>query len=519
MPTALPNEIHNNRLIRFVLVLVFALSIAFFFVSPPTTPPDELAHLAYPREILLTHTLPSFLSSSSYWESHQPPLYYLLTIPFVKASETFSFETQVLTNRIPSILLLWGSLIIFYFIVKKRFAHSTRLQAVGLLAFSLPMVLYSSSSYSNDILVLFLATLGLFLLLFFKAQTNKHAFWLGIFFAVCLLAKIDLYPLALLLFAYFFYSLSWTRRFILTITTISASSWWFIHNLQAHTGLFGIKNTFILWNQKANWFVPDTWLVFLKKIFSGYIGIFGKYNIAFPSWVYIALFFLFVIPLIVGSIQLFRQSLKEKIILYAGLFTCFYVVIQNIQFFQPQGRYLIACVPFAAFTLLLSDKKIVGRFILPLFAVIVAFVGFSSIFLIHAYYQNNPLSSFERQRSLSILSSNWNGNKSNVTISNNELRVTGPASLFTLKDLRLLTSHRPVVRLNLSSSTPVRVLLYWKVLGQTEFSTSRMIEKRGVGDLSFQLNETLPTLIQDVKLEFPDVSEPFTLHSCTITTQ
>lgn len=513
-------KILRNR-IALCLCISFCIvfSVFFFFSTPPTTPPDEIAHLAYPRQMLLTGQLPAFLSSQNFWESHQPPLYYVLSLPFVELASHFNFSTQVYVNRLPSLFLFWGALVIFYYLLRRLFVNNIIKQIAGLVLFCVPMVLYVASSFSNDALVLFMSTICLSVLFFVPNKTNTNAILLGLLFGGCLLTKIDLYPLALVTFLAFIFSVPWKQKILITLTTLISSGWWFFHNLMSGSGLFGLKFTFILWNQKSDFSNIVTWLTLGKKLFSGYIGIFGKYTIAFPNWVYLLILIPFVVALYLGVRVWGLKSRNGKISLSIIGLTILFVIVQNFQFFQPQGRYLIAIIPFVVILLISAPitVKIYRGAIYSLCALIVILEPMS-IILLHSYYQKNPIASFQHNRSIAIVPGDWNGDRSAVSKNGSELSVHPPAHIFTLKDMRALTSDQPTIHLRISSQQQITYRVYWKILGQTAFSTSRMVERTGVGDQLILIPEPLQTIIQDVKLEFPANQSPFILQTCSMTT-
>src|SRR2546425_6914846 len=113
----------SSRLAFFGIVWAYTLLVALYAVhTPPWQVPDEPAHFNYVRVIAEQATLP-VLQAGDYnqaylddikarhfpagmsidpirYESHQPPLYYVVEAPFYKLGEATSLDGRLLGLRL-----------------------------------------------------------------------------------------------------------------------------------------------------------------------------------------------------------------------------------------------------------------------------------------------------------------------------------------------------------------------------------------------------------------------------------
>lgn len=496
-----------------LICVIFAL--LYLYISPPTSSPDEIAHLSYPRFLLYEKQLPSFQTSQDFWESHQPPLYYFFSTPFVKAFSIFSIENQLQLDRLASFVLYLIGLYSFFILLKKLFPEKQYIQSSAILFLGIPMIGYLAGSFSNDIGMLLISIWACYWV-FYKSQTNfvhKQAIFFGIFFGAGLLTKIHVYPI-LLVCAIF---VLWKKPFFLWVeaclSALFISLWWFIHNIQTTGDFFGLSNTFILWkSQQAPFAGIHDAFILCGKLFSGFWGVFGKFNIAYPQVIY-AFLVIISILLCIYSLKYFRNAQIKKIFIII-ITAIVFVIVQNFTFYQPQGRYLITLAPFIGLLYAFSAQHANKKFVTPIFIVIIFLIttlNSLSLLLIHSYYQKNPIASFTYPRSINLLQKNFQGDETKIQKVGGVLVIHAPATIYTLQDMRLDTQKKPYIHFTSQNNDSFTLTIKWKRLGDTTFSNSRSIQSTIHTSGDVKIPEKEKTLIQDIEVEFTSDHDTITL--------
>lgn len=193
---------------------------------PKWNAPDEPAHFNYVKHLATTGTLPVLqpgdydqdyllqLTTARFpdslpvdglrYESHQPPLYYLLGAVVYKASEGASLDRQVMALRALSIF--FGALLLLAVYALAGLTLPGRpLLALAATAFvgAVPMQQFLSAAVQNDSLSLLVMTLVLAVLVagLRYGFADRLALVLGLLLGLALLTKVTIYgavPLALL---------------------------------------------------------------------------------------------------------------------------------------------------------------------------------------------------------------------------------------------------------------------------------------------------------------------------------
>jgi len=222
--------------------LVFACLHACYVPTGQTgyqNAPDEAAHVTYIR-VLATGRLPTrdhpetgLQPTAPSYEWHQPPLYYLLALPFLSLGERWL--------RIASILCGLAAILLIYRAVRQLFPDNPFLAivATGIAALT-PAHIAITSTVNNDGLleVWFCATLLILIGALMNGFTSWRAGWLGGVLGAAILTKAT--GLLLLPIALFALILLWRsgekgsillRRsgWALTITCV-VCGWWFVRN-------------------------------------------------------------------------------------------------------------------------------------------------------------------------------------------------------------------------------------------------------------------------------------------------
>jgi len=510
---------------RFLPLIVIGFCLLFgllyLFISPPTTTPDEIAHLAYPRYLLQENKLPSFTTSEDFWESHQPPLYYILSLPIVKLFSSLPIFNQLQLDRIVSFFIYGASLLIFYFLLKKLFSQEYLLQATGLCFFGIPMVCYLSGSFSNDILMILISVL-LSYWIFYSSEKkfgHKEAIFFGICLGLGLLTKVHLYPFLLLAWLF----ILWKKPFFIwlevSFVAFLSSFWWFLHNLKSTGDIFGLSHTFVLWgSQQENLSTFSSFFTLCAKLFSGFMGVFGKFTIAYPTIIYIiAAFAVFVFFLVLIKNYKDTRIKKTVAVIFALIL---FVIIQNFSFYQPQGRYLVSIIPFIgiAFAIVAQKSRLFFSQSLIFFSFGISLIVLNSygLFLIHSYYKDNPVGSLIYPQTINLLEKKFIGDTQQIEAVGGSIKIFLPATIATLQDFRLDSKKHPTVHIDTPNQTEFSTVLRWKRLGDTSFTDSRSMQQTIVGSGEIQIKEPQNTLIQDIQVEIQSMHDSITVTNFSI---
>ena len=257
----------------------FALATLYAVRVPIWNAPDEPAHYNVIRSIAVDHQLP-VLRPGDYdqeklarlmhehfppgesidslrYESHQPPLYYLLAAPVFLATEHASLHARVVALRLVTTLI--GALVILttFRLARLIFPRSTAypLAAAAFVAF-VPMHLFMDAAIDNDALVELMLTLLLIVLVedLIKPREGVNDLKAGLAAGLAALAKLDGGISAVLIVVGFTGSALLgshrdraLRRVpvrVLRAGVIAAlvSGWWFARNLL----LYGLGDPFAL---------------------------------------------------------------------------------------------------------------------------------------------------------------------------------------------------------------------------------------------------------------------------------
>ena len=169
--------------------------LMFVFFTPTFYAPDELAHFNYIQYLaehrsfpVMTHTLGD---PANEWEFPQPPLFYLLMVPFFAAAKAAALPLVATVRLLRGCaILLWGLNLWLGVGLLKRLEIKDRFIWVFLLAMAslLPTYTFVSSAINNDNL---LATWsgGLLCLLVRRETTLKNSAALGLLLGFALLTK------------------------------------------------------------------------------------------------------------------------------------------------------------------------------------------------------------------------------------------------------------------------------------------------------------------------------------------
>jgi len=263
------------------LIILGYLSLAVLYAVhvPIWNAPDEPAHYNFIRTIAVDHRLPVLvpgdydqaeiarLTSDHFrpgesidglrYESHQPPLYYLLEAPIFLATARASRPVQVVALRLVTALI--GALVILatYRLASLVFPKpaSYPLAAAAFVAF-LPMHLFMDAAIDNDALVELLLCLVLIVLVddLIKPREPRNDLLVGVAAGLAALTKLDGGISAVLIVVGFAGSALLAadraralRRVPLRViraglVALLISGWWFVRNVV----IYGLGDPFAL---------------------------------------------------------------------------------------------------------------------------------------------------------------------------------------------------------------------------------------------------------------------------------
>lgn len=387
------NVSRSTAVLVTILVAYLIIGASFALLTPPWQVPDEPAHYNYIRilaeerrlpvlemgdypaehlEAIKAQRFPPEMSIDSLrYESHQPPLYYLMAAP------VFALTRGALVPlRLFSLVLGAGVILLAYAAVRGLFPYQPLL-ALGSAAFVafLPQHVAMMAGVNNDSLAeLILAAVVWQLILLVQAESAEtvgaaRAAFLGGLIGLGLVTKTTDYlalPLAALALG-----LRWHRgcagceRLALLIfgPALAIGLPWWVRNAVTYGGLD------LLGLGRHNWVVvgqPRTseWLAaygaaevarrFVQTTFQSFWGQFGWMGVVLDQRIYAGLALVsglvglgWVLQL-AGTRPTFTRAQRDGLILLAGLvvLTLTSYLWYNLTFVQHQGRYLFpALIP------------------------------------------------------------------------------------------------------------------------------------------------------------------------------
>lgn len=506
---------------EFLLPVALALlSIAWLFFSPPLSAPDEAAHILVPREILLEHRLPVLTRTSDGWENHQPPLYYVLSTPFVWASQHMSLYHQIQFDRLTSFFLFLLSLVACIRTSRLLWPSHRMARVAMLSSLGIPMVVYSSGSFNNDILAL---TISCWLLLLAASKKNvigpRNAIILGVCVGAGLLTKVNLYPYLAVMGLWILRRQSWKWWLLCIVTSIAVSGWWFVHNITQVGDVLGIKyaTTFFL-SQHQDITSLSVFRTFLEKTLASFIGLFGKLNIRLPIAWYAATYGLLIGACIFGFRRPWNAIQKIFVITAVVMFAGY--LWQNSEIFQPQGRYLISVIPLFGCVFGYAVYRIDRRYvwIVGAWLALLLYGNIAGMQSARAYEKQNGSSMWSYPRTIDGAA---------------EIHALRPKLL--VRDSQGYSAHTPVkyivggdfldtrrnivVHIQTAEVAPLQVRVEWRIAGQRWYTAERSYETTVVGSAALPISEVQSTGLIGVRLSFLDTDRTIRISSIDVLAQ
>jgi 4-amino-4-deoxy-L-arabinose transferase-like glycosyltransferase len=393
------------------IVFVYCvLGFAYAVETPKWQTPDEPAHYNYvvylaenyrfpvlqmgdcPQEYLTELKAAKFPPEMSIepirYEYHQPPLYYVMAATIYRITTPLGFDIQFLALRLLSVLLGAMLLVVAYSVVREIFPQDLflALTTAAVIA-TVPMFIAISAAINNDTLADLI--LALVLLLCLKeikvGLSQRQALALGLLIALGLLAKTTIYA-PMLLSTLVALAIGERERgwhgFLRRLGTVYGlgvllSCWWFVRNAltyggldlfgwQRHASVTAGQTTTAQWIAKNGLF--STIRHFVVTSCRSFWAQFGWMGVFIDSRLYTLLALVSVAMALGFALWLWRIARNRAtvtnfqwwallVLLLVFLSVLAEHIYYNLQFVQPQGRYLFpALVPIGlAFALGISE--------------------------------------------------------------------------------------------------------------------------------------------------------------------
>lgn len=415
------------------LILIFyLLSASLFIITVPIfEASDEAEHFIHIHTILDTGALPIIQSREQManqddpilrWnnQSHHAPLYYLLSSAIISWSERSDIADYLHSNeliflrntvednpnkwlhsyqaptsdthiavyllRVVNMLVGMGSLLIVYLSAKQISDNPLLARLSMLLVASIPTFIVVNTSVTNDALVIFLYSAGIYWIL--KALRKQDFSLQDIGIISLILSGIALTKLTgVTLFGVIYLGLFigvfrqyWTWKKVakvLVITGIGAmilAGWWYLRNLNIYGDLLAIDATASIWGRET----PLTFAMFpneLLRIGKSFWMLVGylHYPVYAPDAFYIYASIITILGFIGLAIRVRHLDMNLLIVIF---FACFVVVAMllygTLSVDISYGRLLLPAISAFAPILVVGWLQIFRRFALMLILPLIA---------------------------------------------------------------------------------------------------------------------------------------------------
>jgi 4-amino-4-deoxy-L-arabinose transferase-like glycosyltransferase len=368
----------NAFLLSVIVALHLVLGLAYAFVTPYRTPgfytasrsvipdvgaPDERQHVNYIQWLVDGKGFPVFDPKDpqlgEHYQSHQPPLFYLLETGVAKVTGQTDLSTRTAGSMLRSfnVLIGCGTVVGVYFLAFWGFRRGDIALTAAAFTALLPMNLALSGAVSNDPLLYCLCTwcLAVTALGLKEGWTLKRGIAVGLLMGLAFLTKTTALALipALLVTLYFSGAPKPSLKVVgvtAAIALILAVPWW-LRNQSLYGDLFAMKafnQAFV--GAPTREMLGADWRSYIIEWVGwwtarSFIGMFGYMDIRLPVIVYQVGLLAFV-ALAVGGLLALRQSEWKEFRPANMLNAVFLIVVVvlfagfNVRFFQGQARYL-----------------------------------------------------------------------------------------------------------------------------------------------------------------------------------
>ncbi|MGE5602411.1 MAG: glycosyltransferase family 39 protein [Nitrososphaerales archaeon] len=393
----------RRLILALILVTYFVLGGLFAVNTPAWQAPDEPAHYnyiayvaengsfpvlhfgdyphGYLEQIKAAKFPPGMPITSIKYESHQPPLYYLLTAPVFALTNGSLVGLRLLS------VLLGAGIVLFAYAIARRAAPSDpaiALAAASVVAF-LPQHLATVSQVGNDVLAELLLAAVLFISVQVLDKPDRPGslrvyLLLGVLLGMILVTKTTAYvaiPLALgaVVWRWLQEKPALRRIALESLVVILPAALialpWYVRDIYVYgwpdfLGLIRHEQIVVGQTRTSDFIAENGWPAYWERAaewtFKSFFGVFGWMGVWLDSRVYYLAGIWLATPvlaaLIAGIVR--RGNLQEEgverqnsiyaFLAVAILLTLLTYAYYNVTFLQHQGRYLFtALIPIAIF--------------------------------------------------------------------------------------------------------------------------------------------------------------------------
>ena len=382
-PSEMQTKLHRAVLVGILVLYIIAALLHAFMVPTGQTgyqdAPDEAAHMSYIKTLSNGH-LPTYRDmlkdhTGKSYEWHQPPLYYLICLPFVSLG----------THGVRCISIIMGecTLILLYLVMRVMFPDQGNI-ALLTTAFValLPGNIAITSAVNNDVLIELLFTAAIFVLaLRLKSgPTTSNSVITGIVLGLALLTKVNAIILIPVIAVWYYRSRDLQKPLtscikqigLLFIAALVVCGWWYIRNLMLYhqfypTSKFSkeFHSTALASSFISKIGVVGYWQLVTKMSFQSFWATYGSPGYAklgIPRYLQPQIYEIALIICVVSIIGMTKlhiqrtklfspseQSFFQMLITIIVLVLLSFIVFLNT-YFQTQGRYLYpALAPIAIY--------------------------------------------------------------------------------------------------------------------------------------------------------------------------
>lgn len=209
--TAEPQEIRTvhseiiRRALPSLLVVQAVLGLLYLFLVPLWMPSDERAHMRYIMDLAATGHLHVMQIGDASYETHQPPLFYVLAVLPYLLVKSLPLSTAGYVLRAFCFVFQMLSTVLVADIFRRHLSSRPILALASLVFFALnPSLLAINATISNDALSFFLTILAAWILSRndFQIVSARQSIALGIAVALGLACKLTVFPVLLIALFY-----------------------------------------------------------------------------------------------------------------------------------------------------------------------------------------------------------------------------------------------------------------------------------------------------------------------------
>ena len=390
-------------------------------------------------------------------EAKQPPSYYILGVPVLRAFSGASLPGRVFALRLFSVLI--ASLVLpLAFAIALRILGEVQALMITIFIASMPGLLITVSRVGNDCLAMVLFAVLTYALVRVEPWDARGALVIGATLGAGLLTKayfIAALPATLLSAGITLWSVSSRERLRYFVRlsgafllALAVAGWWYIRTLGAGGQVWvdAAPLSSVSSGELLKQVAAMDWWEAVKVILNGHFWIGGWSFLGVRSWIYAILRMVFLVALPAGFLWLIRKSPRFSPIwcLYAGFWIALlyhaFVNFINVGVPASTGWYLYAVVVSEAVLLGSAAQWFGGKYrgylVVSLTGLFLLLEMYAAHFVLIPYYlglighrANGTLTAFHVSQAVDL---GWREILSRILINKTYLGATGVLSLWVM---------------------------------------------------------------------------------------